>query len=407
VLNRALWVIGAGLLVVWTVWWWQSILAGRLIGGPLTWVPAYPFMWLDYLHTHLAVAHLAQGGNPYLEQFGDPNAITYAYPPLMLALFCWTATVQIVPGAIIWTVLSLLMLLVGARSSMVSRKLLGLRELPLPLALGLVLLATPVVFMLERGNSDIIVVFMIALAAMALRGGRGWGQDLLIALCIGVATWTKVYPAVLVVGLLPLRRYRAAAVSAGAIIVMGILPMHWTLDWIHSAQTGVAVNQVAPPSVFTHSIAGHWPFLVRQLGGPEFLQRIPGIAVAAIVLAPLGAWVGWAVFRRRGEALAYPFLLWFAQLATFALPSSYFDYKLIYLPLIALAVWSPRDRTPVHLLMLPFLVYWQPLAVPLASAGLLPWVLWIIKLLALLATGLMLRARAGELAHAASEPAGA
>ena len=103
------------------------------------------------------------------------------------------------------------------------------------------------------------------------------------------------------------------------------------------------------------------------------------------------------VWRRRGEALAYPFLLWFTQLATFALPSSYFDYKLIYLPLIALGTWSRRDRVPVHLMMLPFLIYWQPMAVPLASAGVLPWVLWIIKLMALLATGMMIRDRARSL----------
>jgi hypothetical protein len=313
----------------------------------------------------------------------------------MLALFAWLAGMDIVAGALAWTIASLAMLLAASWMSARSRRELGLYPLPWTLVAGAVVLSTPMLFMLERGNTDIIVVAAIALAALALKQ-RGWGNDLLVALCIAVAAWTKVYPAMLVAALLPLRRTRAAVLSIAIIAAVGVLPWEWTLDWIHSARTGVAVNQLAPPSVFTHSIAGHWGHLAEALD-LHAAAAVPGLVVAALVLVPLAAWVSWPISWKHSEPLAYPYLLWFAQVWTFALPSSYFDYKLIFMPLAMLAVWSPRDRLPIQLLFAPFLLYWQPVALPLASTALLPWVLLAIKVAALVAIGLMIRARTREL----------
>jgi hypothetical protein len=54
-----------------------------------------------------------------------------------------------------------------------------------------------------------------------------------------------------------------------------------------------------------------------------------------------------------------PILLWVMALATFWMPQSY-DYNLIYLPLLMVAVWDKREPVWVQLLLLLSLSWWIP-----------------------------------------------
>ena len=103
-------------------------------------------------------------------------------------------------------------------------------------------------------------------------------------------------------------------------------------------------------------------------------------------LSSLAIWVSRSVYRSAQQRdLTFPYLLWLTQVGTFWSPVSY-DYKLLFLPLAMLAMWDVRDRWHIHVLLLPFLVYWQPMRI--ASMG--PWPLMAIKVAGLIGVGVLL-----------------
>jgi hypothetical protein len=102
------------------------------------------------------------------------------------------------------------------------------------------------------------------------------------------------------------------------------------------------------------------------------------------------AWVMFNIRNTNSGAITFPFFLWVAMLATFWMPVSY-DYNLIYLPLIAAAVWDVRDNWIVHALLAPILIYWQPFAMNVPMELLL-----LFKLMALAGLAICLTRRARE-----------
>src|SRR5437016_2435506 len=82
-------VFGIGLLALWVIWWGMSVRHNRLVGAWHTWVPAYTFLSLDFYANYHGARHWLAGGNPYVEQSGDPNGRLYGYPPAMLWFFAW------------------------------------------------------------------------------------------------------------------------------------------------------------------------------------------------------------------------------------------------------------------------------------------------------------------------------
>src|SRR5438128_2672962 len=88
-LYAALTLLGVALLLLWGSWWTENILTNRMNEAQYTWVPAWPYLGLDFLNPYFAARHWAAGGNPYTEPFGDPNGRRFCYPPHVLPCFAW------------------------------------------------------------------------------------------------------------------------------------------------------------------------------------------------------------------------------------------------------------------------------------------------------------------------------
>ena len=70
---------------------------------------------------------------------------------------------------------------------------IALSALPLPWVLAATLCSTPVLFAMERGNWDLLVLAPLALAAFALKEPT-WQRDCLAGSCLALAAWIKLYP---------------------------------------------------------------------------------------------------------------------------------------------------------------------------------------------------------------------
>ncbi len=383
-------VVSWSLLILWAIWWVASFSELRLIDGYRTWIPPWNFLGLDYIHNYYAVHYwLGTGGNPYVELFGDPRNIPYNYAPIVLILFAWSYLLDVVAAIIVWSVVIALIAAAAAWMSHRVRKNLQLWDLPFVAVLTATLCSSSIVFAMERGNCDILVLSMILIATWQLRR-EGLLVDVIAGGALAVATWVKIYPGALFVGLLFLRRRRAAVAMVVIGIIIGVVPLPATLQWMHNIRTDVDRSAISPIWI-SHSLSSFWPYIWEN--SPfESLARIPGLIAAAIALAPGVLWVGVRVFKNPNRRrLIYPYLLWMTAVSTVWAPISY-DYKLFFLILAALAVWDARDRVYVHLMMAPFLLYWQPMRL---TIGL--WPLFCFKLLALVSVGASLLRRCDEL----------
>jgi hypothetical protein len=409
-------VIGCALLGVWAVWWYVSLHNGQMWGKDLLRIPVWRHLGLDFRHNYLAAQHWLHGGNPYLEEFGDWRG-KFAYPPVLLPLFAWTGLFGQTRAMILW--MGAITAIVGVGAWMVARTraALGSVTLPLSFMLGLLLLTQPVLFATERGQADAVVLAMIVVAALALQRRASWTRDIVIGVCLAIAAWVKVYPVVLVLGLIALREWRALGVSIVAAALIGLIPYSMTMQfieasraaqqdrvgflseiyqWLHNPSQHRPAQLTLYPtiSVDSHSLTTYWGsfWTYTHLWS---LQRTPGVIGAALVLGPPTIWLSVRMLRataRTRAALAYPYLLWLAAMATFVLPVSY-DYNLFFLPLAALAVCDRRDPVVVPLALIAMVVWAQPFKVPVPSAKDL---LFFLKLLSLMGAGISLLVRARE-----------
>jgi hypothetical protein len=240
---------------------------------------------------------------------------------------------------------------------------------------------------LERGNCNVLVLGLV-LAAAFLLGRRGWAADLSAGLLLAVATWVKVYPAVLFLGLLALRRWRAMAASGVACVAIGLLSGRKVGEFVASNRHILPYYMQRGAVLHGHSLPSFW----KALWTDTPLAAVPGQLAALALIAPPVLWVSLHLFRDpRGERARLPFLLFLLAAATFVLPVAY-DYSLIFLPPAALAVWDRRDPLALQLLFGALLLWWQPFALPAVS----PLALFAAKLAGLAATGWALVRRVGK-----------
>jgi hypothetical protein len=273
-----------------------------------------------------------------------------------------------------------------------------------PLATALVLLSTPVIFAMERGNCDVIVLLMLAMAALTMKKKTAIG-DCAAGILLAIAMWTKIYPGLAVLGLLPLRRLRVFEWSVAAGLVIGLVPYSATRDFFHNEQyrsgfVSSAANlrqdpgraqsgqlYYPPLEAVSHSLPIYWRTFWT---GYPAIQHIPGMIGMALILGPMIGWVAWKVYRAKTrDGVTWIFLLWITLAATFWMPVSY-DYNLIYLPILALAVVSWRGGLLPMLLVLPVCLYLQPFTLPISLPLLL-----LFKLMALLGLGIFVARHAG------------
>jgi hypothetical protein len=394
------------LLLVWTYWWLRNFLANHLTGA--TWVPAYLTLGRDFEHNFLAVHLLAHGGNPYLQNFGDDRG-TYAYPPVVLGLFFWCALFPLrlkFAATVLFEIAIAVIVALAARVAWLKRRQWNLTSIPWPLMLAVALFSTPVIFAMERSNCDALVLGLLVLAAHAMNR-RTRRADFAAGACLGLAMWIKIYPGLIILAIPALRRWRVffASVGAGVLIALIFLPatiqffttgqqsegyrskflssaLHFSQDPL-KAESGNKINSYPPLEPYSHSLPIYW-HRFWHLRSPA-ISRLPGVIGTAFFLGPLLFWVCRRLWMMSDPTpLAYPFLLWVALVATFWMPVSY-DYNLIYFPVLFAAIWTATDGWPVHALLIPGLIYWQPLAVNVPMQWLL-----VFKLMALLALGICL-----------------
>jgi len=374
--------LGWLLIFIWACWWAVSAQRNHLFASDLTRIPAWKHLGYDFKHNYWAVKLWVKGGNPYLEEFGDSRG-KYSYPPIVLPLFVWSAPLRTGHAVVAWMGIVSLILAAGAAMAVSLRRAWRLTPLPWSLITAMLLLSMPAMFATERGQADAVVVAAILVVGVAVaRHGEAqlpWRWDIAIAVCMAFAIWTKIYPAVLLAGLIVLGLWRAFGLATVATLVTGLVPWQWTQaalnspgqkdrrgfvtevsDWLFNPNYSPAqLTEYPTISLDSHSLTTYWATFWNQLGVWR-LGRVPGIIGAAIVLAPLVLWVSWRVFSSPMRArMAMPYLLWLTAAATFGLPVSY-DYNLIYLPLAAFAVWDRRDGIVGAALILATAAWAQP-----------------------------------------------
>lgn len=395
--RKALAVAGLLLLVAWSVYWSCSLYRGRVIGAHRAWLPGWEFVGLDFLNNYHATRHWQNGGNPYSnEDFGDPLQRKFAYPPLLLALFAWCRYLEPRAAVLLWWGVLALSAGLGAWIAWRTRRELQLWDLPLLFTVAALLCSMPVFYALERGNCDLLVLLLLFPAIWALRGQSCW-RDGVAGSFLALAAWVKIYPGILLLGLVPLGRWRALVCGGLVALALGVLQGPQLPGFLRNAQQLVeqhAPSQNGQIGSTVHTLSGCWK-LIWDGKGVRRLADMPPTLAAFLVLAPIVLAVSWSIFRcRDATRLQYPYLVWLTGAATY-LPLVSNDYNLFFLPLAALAVWDRRDPVWVHLLMAYMLLWWQPLWLPVG-----PKLLLLSKLLGLIAVGGSLITRAAEQAHA-------
>jgi len=419
---------GILLLVLWVAWWGVSLArpvpclwpGPPMTGGQrITYLLIWPFVGLDFQHNYAAVNSWLDGHDPYVEIDGDPANAHYVYPPLTLAAFAWLglfppAAVHSVlwiagpggvleipycrPALFLWMAAIVIIVALGAWTSWRVRCQLRLPPLPFVFVLGAALMSYPVLFELERGNCDVLPLLALAVLVPALAWRHRLAGDLLAAAAVAAATGIKAYPGILLLGLVALRRHRAAALAAGLLLAQIVVLWHPLVEWfaISNADLGRASSVYMD---YSHSLLAHWQLAWTTVGAPA-LGRLPGsVVVDLLVLAGAGA-VSWRVFRAPPPAaLAWPYLLWLAAMGTLVNATAY-DYSLLFLPLAALAAWDARDPWRVQCCLLPAVAWWWPFYLGLGGLPLL-----LVKVAGVFLVGGLVVARLTPAAPATASPA--
>jgi Glycosyltransferase family 87 len=384
--------IGLTALGAWSCWWRVNLQRNVLVGAEYTWIPGWPYLGLDFLNNYLASRHWLEAGDPYREFFGDPLDRKFCYPPLVLPTFAWCAWFSPARAVKVFTVALTVMAAIGVWCACRSRHRLGMHPLPFLTVLAVVLCSTPVLYALERGNYDLVVLMPILLAGWALED-KNWWRDSLAGVALAFATGIKLYPGLLVLSLLPMRRFRAFGVCTMAGLIMLMFHPGDYGQFRANVEEMVAANDTRITHFLAwsmHSLTASWSMLVEPWSSAR-LTQLPGLAAALAILGPGIGMVCWRLGRcAEPGRVALPFFLWLTAAATF-LPPVANDYSLVFLPLAIVATWDRRDTPLVHVAMGVALLWWQPWQLAVG-----PRLLIVGKIAAVLAVGLSLLTRIRE-----------
>lgn len=350
-------------LAWWGSWWFQNLRKNHVQHSPAAWFGPFPYLGLDFLHNYHAARHWLAGGNPYREPFGDPLGRKLCYPPIVLPFFAWCRACSPRTATIVWTVALAGMAGAGAWAACRARRPLGLWPVPLSFGLAAVLASAPVEYAMERGNYDLLVLPLLLTAAWALRE-RTAPRDAAVGVSLALATCFKVYPGLLIIALVPLRRWRAVAFAGAAGLAFAAYQPHNIKPFVANLKELAFVHNplfwggtIQPVN---HSIGLNWQTLWTGTK-LKILAKIPGPVATAALLGPALLLVVYRVYRCPDpRRILLPYLLWTAAAATFV-PKVANDYNLFFLLLAALAVWDRRDPVPVHIVLGSMFLWAQPI----------------------------------------------
>ena len=237
-----------------------------------------------------------------------------------------------------------------------------------------------------------LVLLFLLLTVAALRG-RSLSCDFLAGACAGIAAWIKVYPALFLLGLLALRRWRAAGSFGVVVLLIGLANVRGTMHFAENIKESARLwtpDYAGGFISWSHTVSGSWSLFCRNTH-LNWLGHLPGTAGWGLLVFPFVLWVSyWVAKVPDPSRLIYPYFLWLIAAATY-LPPIANDYSLFFLPLAALAVWDHRDKAWVHVLMAFLVIWWQPIGPPVSSKF-----LYYSKLVSLASVALILVIRARE-----------
>jgi hypothetical protein len=224
----------------------------------------------DFDGNYVAVKDWLAGKNPYegfTRIYGVRN--TYMYPPVVLAVFSWVRFFTYDESHLIWWVLAVGIFSFATLLAVRTRRKLGLSDLPLPLALAFVLGSYPVLFELERGNCNCLVLFGIGLVVLLWKGNQKGRvlHKLSIGIILGVAAWIKLYPALLLLALFFLRAWLAL----GAMVVTAAAIALWDWPGVLAFKRNLPVHFSVTPDTggaflpTNHGIAGNWRLISSRI----------------------------------------------------------------------------------------------------------------------------------------------
>jgi hypothetical protein len=414
--GRALLVLNALcalLLAGWAAWWGVNLSHSRLVHSGRFGFEEAGRLGGDFSHNDLAARKLVAGENPYrVELGGDWGTGRYSYPPVVLALFLWCPLFSPAVTTTAWVVFTGAALALVAVLAWRHRARLGLGRLPLLPCLVWLLFSLPVVFEMERGQYDVLVLLLAWLGWRLAARSETLKSELAAALCLAVVVWIKVYPAPLLLGLAAGRRYRLLLLTMAFGVALGVVPWRATRDFVGAAPATMQAQRATHfrsvrllaegrwgeltsdnptwKHAFRgaqHSLSDYLPGLCQDLGLTR-LARVPGLVQSALAAAPLLLWVCLLQYRRGDTDTLLPVLLWLVVLGTFLMPMSW-DYNLCLLPVLAIMLYDPRAP------------WWQQAGLVALTLYLVPWrvevralahLLFVLKILGLLAvTGLLAR----------------
>ncbi len=259
---RALgYVVGFVLIAAWAVWLIASLRAGRwVVDPPRIWFFRWEMIGVDFLNCYAGSRHWMAGGNPYREPIGDPVGRPYVYPPRRCRRSPGAALVGPTAAVRIWTAVIVALLSLGTYACWRTRRALGLSEIPFPLAWALVFLSTPLLYAVERGNTDCLNLMLIVGLAWLLRVQTP-ARDALAGACVAIGAMYKVYPGFLVLGLVALRRWvsvLSCALTFAAIATLSLDQMIASIDQLRALSSREAPSLVDPS---VHSLSGTWKHL--------------------------------------------------------------------------------------------------------------------------------------------------
>jgi len=393
-------ILGIVLLAAWLVWWAASVRMNRLRAGRFSWLPVCDTLGIDFYTNYWCARSWLAGADPYRTVYKAPVYTPYNYPPACLWHFAWCGLFPEPRQALgVWLAAAASIIVWAAVTALGVRQDLRLYLAPWPLAIALVLFSSPVVLELERANCNVLVLLHLLLAVIALRRHSFLG-DGMAGVLLGVAFWIKIYPCLVIAGLLPLCRRRAFVCASVAILVVAALDLHGLQEFRGNLATVAPMHSPGVHgtySTYAHPLGAWWKLLWRGTGWDQ-LGKLPELLSASCLLLPLVGWVSLAVFRLPAHArmrIVFPYFLWLAGTGTFFSPMAY-DYNLLFLPLTGLAAWDRRDPLLVPLLMGSALLWLQPLYLPLN-----PFLMTGFKLACVVALAVSLHTRCRELTQAA------
>jgi hypothetical protein len=401
------------LLVGWAAWWGVNLAHSRLVHPGRFGFEEAGQLGGDFSHNDLGARKLVAGENPYRVALGGEwGTGRYSYPPVVLALFLWCPLFPPDVTAVVWLVLSCLALLLAAVLAWRHRPRLGLGGLPLAPCLVWLLFSLPVLFELERGQYDVLVLLLVWLGWRLTAHSRALTSELAAGLCLAVAAWIKVYPTPLLLGLAAGRRYRLLLLTVALGVALGVVPWRATQEFLAAAPETMQAQRAAhfhsvrlltegrwdelTPDSTTwkhtfraaqHSLSDYLPGLWQDLGlaAPA---RVPGLVQSAVVAAPLLLWICLLQYRRGDAETLLPVLLWLVVLGTFLMPASW-DYNLCLLPVLAIMVYDPRGPAWQQAGLAALALYMVPWRVELRALAHLTFLLKWLGLLAV--TGMLAR----------------